>query len=180
MIIRHGVIYQTLDLKERAWHATISNTRSIGIEIANIGSYLVGQEDIFHRWYIDVNGTTKIILPRNHGVLTPGWDGGPLRGPITGHLQGQTRVQYDFTWEQYAGLAKLTAALVQLFPRIELRFPIDSRGEIINQTLSAAEFAAFHGILGHFHVQTNKQDPGPAFQWDKLMTDVKQILQPNQ
>src|SRR5882672_9621665 len=34
-----GTIYQTLDVKERAWHATIANTRSVGIEIANIGTY---------------------------------------------------------------------------------------------------------------------------------------------
>ncbi|HWY76322.1 MAG TPA: peptidoglycan recognition family protein, partial [Verrucomicrobiae bacterium] len=34
-----GTIYQTLDLKERAWHATIANTRSVGIEIANMGGY---------------------------------------------------------------------------------------------------------------------------------------------
>ena len=34
-----GTIYQTLDLKERAWHATSSNSRSVGIEIANIGAY---------------------------------------------------------------------------------------------------------------------------------------------
>ena len=29
-----GTIYQTLDVKERAWHATTSNTRAVGIEIA--------------------------------------------------------------------------------------------------------------------------------------------------
>src|ERR1043165_4945268 len=34
-----GTLYQTLDLKERAWHATTSNGRSIGIEIANMGGY---------------------------------------------------------------------------------------------------------------------------------------------
>ena len=34
-----GTIYQTLDLKERAWHATSSNNRCVGIEIANIGAY---------------------------------------------------------------------------------------------------------------------------------------------
>ncbi len=34
-----GTIYQTLDLKERAWHAGPANDRSIGIEIANIGAY---------------------------------------------------------------------------------------------------------------------------------------------
>ena len=34
-----GTIYQTLDLKERAWHAGTANDRSVGIEIANIGAY---------------------------------------------------------------------------------------------------------------------------------------------
>ena len=34
-----GTLYQTLDLKERARHATTSNDRSVGIEIANIGAY---------------------------------------------------------------------------------------------------------------------------------------------
>ena len=34
-----GTVSQTLDLKERAWHATTSNDRSIGVEIANMGAY---------------------------------------------------------------------------------------------------------------------------------------------
>ena len=34
-----GTVYQTLDLKERAWHAGKANNRSIGIEIANIRAY---------------------------------------------------------------------------------------------------------------------------------------------
>ncbi len=34
-----GTIYQTLDVKERAWHAGPANDRSIGIEIANMGAY---------------------------------------------------------------------------------------------------------------------------------------------
>lgn len=39
MLDLDGTIYQTLDVKERAWHATIANTRAIGIEIANVGAY---------------------------------------------------------------------------------------------------------------------------------------------
>ena len=39
MLDLDGTIYQTLDLKEGAWHATVANGRSIGIEIANIGAY---------------------------------------------------------------------------------------------------------------------------------------------
>src|SRR5439155_2676499 len=36
MLDLDGSIYQTLDLKERAWHSSSSNTRSVGIEIANM------------------------------------------------------------------------------------------------------------------------------------------------
>ncbi|MEM9559092.1 MAG: N-acetylmuramoyl-L-alanine amidase, partial [Planctomycetota bacterium] len=37
-----GTIYQTLDVTERAWHATKANSRSVGIEIAQIGAYPPG------------------------------------------------------------------------------------------------------------------------------------------
>ncbi|MEO1536073.1 MAG: peptidoglycan recognition family protein, partial [Planctomycetota bacterium] len=52
-----GTIYQTLDLKERAWHATKANHRSIGIEIANIGAYGPGDAGVLDEWYtIDETG----------------------------------------------------------------------------------------------------------------------------
>ncbi len=38
MLDLDGTIYQTLDLKEGAWHATKANGRSVGIEIANMGA----------------------------------------------------------------------------------------------------------------------------------------------
>src|SRR6185295_1431287 len=47
MLDLDGTIYQTLDLKERAWHATSSNSRSIGIEIANIGAYSSNEATAF-------------------------------------------------------------------------------------------------------------------------------------
>ena len=62
-----GTVYQTLDLKERAWHATTSNDRSIGIEIANIGAqgYRSNEEDlvvdavVFARWYESVHDFSR-------------------------------------------------------------------------------------------------------------------------
>ena len=32
------------------------------------------------------------------------------------------------------------------------------------------------GILGHFHVQTNKNDPGPAFDWEPFLARVREEL----
>ncbi|MHC4848226.1 MAG: N-acetylmuramoyl-L-alanine amidase [Planctomycetota bacterium] len=39
MLDTDGTIYQTLDVKERAWHAGKANDVSVGIEIANLGAY---------------------------------------------------------------------------------------------------------------------------------------------
>ena len=59
-----GTIYQTLDLKERAWHATTSNSRSIGIEMAQIGAYPDGKDSPLDRWYAETpSDGTRIVLP---------------------------------------------------------------------------------------------------------------------
>ena len=51
MLDLDGTIYQTLDVKEKAWHATIANDRSIGIEVANIGAYPAADSGVLDRWY---------------------------------------------------------------------------------------------------------------------------------
>src|SRR4029077_10048580 len=51
MLDLDGTIYQTLDLKERAWHATTSNTRSVGIEVANMGAYGNEEKSPLSKWY---------------------------------------------------------------------------------------------------------------------------------
>src|SRR5215831_9430481 len=53
MLDLDGTIYQTLDLKERAWHATSSNSRSVGIEIANIGAYPRSEKNPLEQWYAE-------------------------------------------------------------------------------------------------------------------------------
>lgn len=175
-----GTIYQTLDLRERAAHATIANDRSIGIEIANLGAYPEkGKErEILAEWYgRDAAGRTVMRVPANLGVTgirTPGFVARPARpGLVRGTLQGKALVQYDFTPEQYAALAKLTATLTRVFPKMTADYPHGRDGRLIPQALSERKYAGYHGVLGHFHVQENKVDPGPAFQWRKLFDAVK-------
>jgi len=33
-------------------------------------------------------------------------------------------------------------------------------------------------VLGHYHIQTNKNDPGPAFQFDLVIDGARRLLQP--
>lgn len=175
-----GTIYQTLDLRERAAHATIANDRSIGIEIANLGAYPEkGKErQILTEWYgKDAAGRTVMKVPariKETGIRTPGFVARPARPDLVrGALQGQALVQYDFTPEQYAALAKLTATLTRVFPKMTADYPHGRDGRLIPQALSQGKYAGFRGVLGHFHVQENKVDPGPAFQWRKLFDAVK-------
>ena len=64
MLDLDGTIYQTLDLKERAWHASSANSRSVGVEIANMGAYPVNGKNPFAEWYAkEPNGETRITIP---------------------------------------------------------------------------------------------------------------------
>jgi len=175
-----GTIYQTLDLKERAWHATTSNDRSIGIEIANMGAYRATEKHPFARWYgRDAKGTVLTVPPElgDGAVRTPGFVGRPDRAdPVTGEIQGDTLTQYDLTPEQYEALIKLTAALCTVFPKITCDYPRDAAGALVTRKLPDAELRAYQGVLGHFHIQTNKVDPGPALQWDRVINGARQLL----
>jgi N-acetylmuramoyl-L-alanine amidase len=35
--------------------------------------------------------------------------------------------------------------------------------------------AAYAGVLGHYHVQANKIDPGPAFHWRRLQGAIANL-----
>ena len=181
MLDLDGTIYQTLDLKERAYHATTSNHRSVGIEIANMGAYGPGDTQVLNTWYPrDAQGRAYIKVPDKLGdplIHTQNFTGRPARPePVRGNVQGQELVQYDLTPQQYAALIKLTAALATVFPRITPDYPRDATGHLLTVKLPDEQLTAYHGVLGHFHIQTNKTDPGPALQWDKVIDGARRLL----
>ncbi len=167
-----GTIYQTLDLREQAWHARAANPRSIGIEIAHVGAHPPAERGPLDRWYEWTETGTRLSIPARmeDGLRSRGFAGRPARdGLLRGPIHGAEYVQYDFTDEQYESLAALVAALVPLLPRIELEIPRAASGQVRRDALSDPEEASFHGILGHYHLQTDKRDPGPAFDWERLL-----------
>jgi N-acetyl-anhydromuramyl-L-alanine amidase AmpD len=175
-----GTIYQTLDLKERAWHATISNTRSVGIEIAHIGAYASPDAEPLKKWYqVDDQGRARLQLLG--GPTTNPLDGLLARPRVVeGTIQGTRLYQYDFTPQQYDSLIKLTATLSRVFPKIKLDYPRDTQGQLIPHVLDERQWRDFEGVLGHYHVQKNKTDPGPAFNWDQVIGGAKQLLESKQ
>jgi N-acetylmuramoyl-L-alanine amidase len=185
MLDLDGTIYQTLDLKERAWHATIANDRSVGIEIANVGAFSVDDpdkaDDTLEKWYRKGDdGRTVITIPGNLEDSGERNTSKPIRPsreePVVGTIQGKRLRQYDLTPQQYDSLIKLTATLCTIFPKIQCDYPRDAAGQPIPQKLPDAQLSRYQGILGHYHVQTNKVDPGPAFQWDSVVNGARKLL----
>ncbi len=177
-----GTIYQTLDVKERAWHATKSNDRSIGIEIANIGAYPIDdRSQTLTQWYKkDAQDRTYLIFPKSvrgqeafaDKMLRP-----RSNEPIVGSIRDKQYQQYDYTPQQYDSLIKLSAALCDVFPALKPEAPRGPDGRVIDRTLTNEQWASFSGILGHYHVQENKTDPGPALDWEYLLSGIKAQIQ---
>jgi N-acetylmuramoyl-L-alanine amidase len=175
-----GTLYQALDLADRAWHATKSNGRSIGVEIANLGAYPPGQAKVLEQWYAEDADGPYLTPPAklgDGGIRTLGFVARPARWQkVLGETQGEELEQYDFTIEQYAALAKLAAGLARAFPRIEADAPRAEDGAVATRVLPDEAWNGFHGILGHYHVQQNKTDPGPAFDWESFLSALRAEL----
>jgi N-acetyl-anhydromuramyl-L-alanine amidase AmpD len=179
MLDLDGTVYQTLDLAERGWHAGTANDRSVGVEIAHWGAYN-SAEKAGENYALDDSGYPYVTFPESftrRDVLTPGFVARPARKQmIEGEINGSKRYQYDFTPQQYEALGKLTAALHRVLPRIELAVPRGPDGTVRNDVLSEEEMKNFHGLVGHWHVTKQKQDPGPAFDWDRVLNRARWAL----
>src|SRR5204863_5461411 len=168
-------------LKERAWHATTANSRSVGIEIANIGAYPAdSRQDPLNQWYRhDETGKLRLVLPISvrKGNLPPNLVLRPIRDElVVGEIQREKLKMYDLTPQQYDSLTKLTATLCKVFPKMKCDYPRDENGNLTTHKLSADQLNTYQGVLGHYHVDTKKTDPGPAFQWDLVINGARKLM----
>ncbi|HEX8521157.1 MAG TPA: N-acetylmuramoyl-L-alanine amidase [Tepidisphaeraceae bacterium] len=176
-----GTIYQTCDVKERAWHATDSNPRSIGIEIANIGAYSPGgRENPLPQWYRkNEQGRTQVVLPAyvmKQNIRKPGPYYPSRNEKVTGTIQQQNLEMYDLTDAQYDSLTKLTATLCSVLPKITCDYPREPDGKVVNHVLTQSQWENYQGLMGHFHVQNDKSDPGPAFNFERIRAGAWKLM----
>jgi N-acetyl-anhydromuramyl-L-alanine amidase AmpD len=145
LIDRDGTIYQTLDLKAAcAFHAGKANARSIGVEICN-------PERPERNDPRDARPVVSL------GVSNAGPAG--ARGPVLG-----------FYPQQVDAVIALARALASLFP-IPLLLPKaiapEAHAGVSPGRDARVVSGEFRGICGHYHLQSNKTDPGTAL-WPPL------------
>lgn len=140
-----GTIFQLLDTKEIAWHAAGVNTASVGVEICN------GVLPKFNQHYPKVGLPLRTM--QNYTVH------GKEIGPFLG-----------FYPEQVKAFKALTLALNQAHG-IPFKTPRDQAGKYLQGVSQEVVKNTFKGVIGHFHVTTNKTDPG-NLPIDKITEDL--------
>ena len=76
----------------------------------------------------------------------------------------------------------MTAASRQKYQQVvdkvekEVLSSADASGKLMTRKLPDADLAAYRGVLGHYHIQTNKVDPGPALQWDYVIGQARRWM----
>ena len=79
---------------------------------------------------------------------------------------------------EYDALIRLTATLCKIFPQIKCDYPRDDKGQLIPGVLSQEKLDSYQGLIGHYHIQKNKTDPGPAFDWSRIVEGARAKMKP--
>jgi len=135
-----GVIYQTLDLMEKAWHGGSNNPMSVGIEIdsrAHASKYPDAYDEAHCKKY---------------GV-------GPRKKRID-YVQKSWMMGYEYNDKQYEALIWLGVGLKTVFPKMgEMKFPTDQNNRIIKYAISASAAQKHCGLMCHYNNSSSKNDP---------------------
>lgn len=150
MIDRDGTIYQPLNVREVAYHSAGLNVQSIGIDICNpIRANRIRRSA---RAFEQSKGYARVF---------------------SGRINGAVRKSIGYTDAQYESLIALLAQLKDVFSLLtnSMDAPVGTDGRILRTRL--ADVAAFTGIVGHQHVSATKWDPGPGFDWERVLIGLK-------
>lgn len=141
-----GTIYQLTDCENICWHAKGVNNISIGVEICNPVLTKYGESQT------KINKKERTIVKNDiiHNRET---------GPYLYYYP-----------EQIKALVALIKAVCGFY-NIPLIFPLDKNGEVSNELSQKVVNNTFKGIVGHFHLNPEKIDPGSI-----LLKEIKGLL----
>jgi N-acetyl-anhydromuramyl-L-alanine amidase AmpD len=63
-----------------------------------------------------------------------------------------------------------------VLPNIKCAYPADDAGKPLTDKLPDDQLPTYQGLLGHYHIQKNKVDPGPAFQWEYVVEEARKRM----
>lgn len=143
-----GTIYQPMDIRDNAWHAGDVNTTSVGLDMNNVASRDLLESE------------------RGQAYMKNGRGGGFMVRKINGY----TYRSAGYTEPQYLSLIAIILGLHKVLPQLRLFPPLNQAGEVVDRKI--INHRNFAGWLGHWHVSAGKWDPGPGFDWQRVMIGI--------
>lgn len=152
-----GVLYQTLDLVEKAWHGGINNPISVGIEIDS-RAYADEKLDI----YDESHQKRYEVDPRRKRI---------------DKINGNWILGYEYNENQYKTLIKLGIALKNIFPLLTVNGKCDFPRvkNVIKSTLSNP--LNHRGLICHYNNSSSKNDP-ICFDHERLVSAINNKSDP--
>jgi N-acetyl-anhydromuramyl-L-alanine amidase AmpD len=153
-----GTIVQCADPQYTAIHAGPANRSSIGIDMNNVLPNLAAK------------GFSSVTYPAlNPGIHDP--DSAYYRPKTELKIINGIRTQsYGYCDKQYEGLLALLKALLKVIPSINPYPPVNDAGKVVLNTLE--DFGSHEGIMAHWHISVTRWDPGPGFDWDRMVAGL--------
>lgn len=148
----NGVLFQTLDIKEKAWHGGKNNPISIGIEIANRAN-AKRFPDAYNAYYKRKFKVSK-------------------RNKIVDNVHGNNILGYGYTMAQYISLINLGITLSKIFPALYLADFPRRDGKIIKSVISNP--TKHEGYICHYNINRSKWDP-ISFDHERFINGVKNV-----
>ena len=144
MIDEDGHIYQAADAADETMHCSGMNRVAVGIDMNNPAPNFV-------------NETKQEMAGRSISPVV--------------EINGTQYQSYNYTEPQYKSLIALLEVLCTEL-NIERACPVDESGKVLNCVM-AEEPKEFHGIMGHWHAAAEKWDPGPGFDWERVIKELR-------
>lgn len=127
----------------------------------------------FAAFHASGHNSKSIGIDLNNPVK-PGRRGGrPSRrgGMFKSKINGREHASMGYTNEQYESLIAVLQGLSAHFAALrDLRAPTGDDGRVLQNRLENTDFT---GLLGHLHVSATKWDPGPGFDWERVLAGVR-------
>ncbi len=86
-------------------------------------------------------------------------------------INNSEQISLGYTDAQYESLAAVLDGLFRMFPGIRREAPVGEDGQVVTRRLLDA--AGFAGVVAHWHLKATKWDPGPGFDWERVLVAIR-------
>ncbi|MCA9537710.1 MAG: N-acetylmuramoyl-L-alanine amidase [Myxococcales bacterium] len=121
-------------------------------------------------WHAFGQNERSVGIDINNPVRPDRVRAGSGRQVYAGEINGGRVASLGYTDVQYESLIAVLVGLKKIFPDLRLEAPIGADGKVLRNKLVNT---AFVGIVGHWHVSATKWDPGPGFDWERVLIGVR-------